>query len=114
VKEIRSAADLAINGAAPAFNEAIHVGRPNLGNRALFLSYVEQILDSEWLTNNGSMVQEFERRIAEHVGAKHCIAMCNGTLALEIAIRALGLLISQKYRRHLDARRTSAPGRAGA
>ncbi len=37
------------------------------------------------------MVQEFEKRIADHLGVKHCIAMCNGTIALEIAIRALGL-----------------------
>jgi dTDP-4-amino-4,6-dideoxygalactose transaminase len=48
-------------------------------------------LDNHWLTNNGPMVQEFERRVAEHLGVKHCVAMCNGTIALEIAIRALGL-----------------------
>jgi dTDP-4-amino-4,6-dideoxygalactose transaminase len=37
------------------------------------------------------VVQEFERRIAARLGVKHCVAMCNGTIALEIAIRALGL-----------------------
>jgi dTDP-4-amino-4,6-dideoxygalactose transaminase len=37
------------------------------------------------------MVQEFEARVAQHLGVKHCVAMCNGTIALEIAIRALGL-----------------------
>jgi dTDP-4-amino-4,6-dideoxygalactose transaminase len=36
-------------------------------------------------------VQEFERLVADLLGVKHCIAMCNGTVALEIAIRALGL-----------------------
>jgi len=36
-------------------------------------------------------VQEFEQRVAEFVGVKHCIAMCNATVALEIAIRSLGL-----------------------
>jgi len=36
-------------------------------------------------------VQEFEQRIAKRLGVKHCVAMCNGTIALEIAIRALGL-----------------------
>ena len=34
---------------------------------------------------------EFERRIAEYLEANHCVAMCNGTIALEIAIRALGM-----------------------
>lgn len=90
LKTIRSKADLAINGAPPAFDEPLHVGRPNIGNREAFLKRVNQILDSHWLTNNGPMVQEFERRIADYLGVKHCVAMCNGTIALEIAIRALG------------------------
>ncbi|MCW5567996.1 MAG: aminotransferase class I/II-fold pyridoxal phosphate-dependent enzyme [Dokdonella sp.] len=69
----------------------LHVGRPNITHRAEFLRRVEQILDNQWLTNNGPMVQELEQRIAERLGVKHCVAMCNGTIALEIAIRALGL-----------------------
>jgi len=36
-------------------------------------------------------VQEFEKKIAEFVGVKYCVAMCNATIALEIAIRALDL-----------------------
>ena len=90
-KTIHSRADLAINGAPPAFAEPLHVGRPNIGNRDAFLARVGDILDNQWLTNNGPMVQEFERRIAERTGVKHCVAMCNATIALEIAIRALGL-----------------------
>ncbi|HET9034263.1 MAG TPA: DegT/DnrJ/EryC1/StrS family aminotransferase [Dokdonella sp.] len=90
-KIIRNKADLAINGAPPAFEQPLHVGRPNIGDRDAFLQRVNQILDSQWLTNNGPMVQEFEQRIATHLGVKHCVAMCNGTIALEIAIRALGL-----------------------
>ena len=90
-KVIRSKADLAINGAPPAFDQPLHVGRPNIGDREAFLQRVNQILDNQWLTNNGPMVQEFEQRIADYLGVKHCVAMCNGTIALEIAIRALGL-----------------------
>ena len=37
------------------------------------------------------MSQEFEQRIASFLGVKHCVAMCNGTIALEIATRALDL-----------------------
>lgn len=91
VKQIRTARDLAINGAPPAFAEVVHVGRPNIGDRAAFLRRVEGILDSHWLTNHGPTVGEFERAIAHRLGVKHCVAMCNGTIALEIAIRALGL-----------------------
>ncbi len=49
------------------------------------------ILDRRWLTNNGPVVQAFEREVAQFLGVRHCVAMCNGTIALEIAIRALGL-----------------------
>lgn len=91
MKSIRNPQDLAINGAAPAFDAPLHVGRPNISNKQGFLDRAETILDNQWLTNNGPMVQEFESRIAEQLGVRHCIAMCNGTIALEIAIRALGL-----------------------
>jgi len=73
------------------FDEPIHVGRPNIGERKDFMQRVEQILDRRWLSNNGPVLQEFETRIAEYLGVKHCVAMCNGTIALEIAIRALEL-----------------------
>jgi dTDP-4-amino-4,6-dideoxygalactose transaminase len=75
----------------PIFSEALHVGRPNIGNRAALLERFNRILDNAWLTNNGPFVQEFEQRLAEFLGVKHCIAMCNGTIALELAIRALGM-----------------------
>jgi len=91
MKKIESQNDLAINGAAPAFEQPLHVGRPNIGSREAFMKYAEEIFDRRWLSNNGPVVQEFERRVAEYHGVKHCISMCNGTIALEIAIRALNL-----------------------
>jgi dTDP-4-amino-4,6-dideoxygalactose transaminase len=48
------------------------------------------MFEARWLTNNGPFVEEFERQLAEYLGVKHCIAMCNATVALEIAIRAVG------------------------
>lgn len=90
MKPIRDKNDLAVNGAAPAFDELLHVGRPNMGDRDAFLRYVNDIFDRRWLSNDGPLVQEFEARVAAHLGVKHCVAMCNGTIALEIAIRALG------------------------
>jgi dTDP-4-amino-4,6-dideoxygalactose transaminase len=71
--------------------ETIHVGRPNIGDRESFLRLVGEMFDRRWLSNNGPIVQEFERRVADYLGVRHCVAMCNGTIALEIAIRALGL-----------------------
>ena len=78
-------------GGRPAFSEPLHVGRPNIGDRAALLARINDLLDRRWLTNNGPFVQEFEQRVADFLGVKHCIAMCNATVALEIATRALGL-----------------------
>jgi dTDP-4-amino-4,6-dideoxygalactose transaminase len=90
-KTIASRADLAINGAPPAFVEPLHVGRPNIGDPELFLRLTREMLDRRWLTNNGPLVLELEQRVASYLGVRHCVAMCNGTIALEIAIRALGM-----------------------
>ena len=83
--------DLAIFGGTPAFKNELHVGQPNIGNREKFIAQVNDIFDRRWLTNGGTYVTEFEKRIAEVINVKHCIAMCNATVGLEIAIRALGL-----------------------
>lgn len=69
----------------------LHVGRPNIGDRAAFLSRVNDILDRRWLSNNGPVVQEFEKKVAEILGVKHALAMCNATASIEIAARALGM-----------------------
>lgn len=87
----RRLGDLAVLGGAPLYEEKLHVGRPNIGDRAAFMQRVESILDSRWLTNNGRYVQELESRLAGWLGVRHCVLVCNATVGLEIAIRALDL-----------------------
>ncbi|MEM8709760.1 MAG: DegT/DnrJ/EryC1/StrS family aminotransferase [Planctomycetota bacterium] len=82
---------LAYLGSRPAFDEKLHVGLPNIGDKARLMSRIEDLLDRRWLTNNGPYVQAFEKRVAEMIGVKHCIAMANGTIGLEIMTRAAGL-----------------------
>ena len=83
--------NLAIFGGAPLFSEPLHVGRPNIGDREKLLERFNDVLERRWLTNGGPCVQELERKIEAMLGVRHCIAMCNATIALEIASRALGL-----------------------
>jgi dTDP-4-amino-4,6-dideoxygalactose transaminase len=82
--------DLAALGARPAFAEPLHVGRPNVGNRERLMERIRDVVESRWFSNNGPRVQEFEREAERFLDVKHFIAMCNGTIALEIAIRAAG------------------------
>ncbi|WP_088254866.1 aminotransferase class I/II-fold pyridoxal phosphate-dependent enzyme [Fimbriiglobus ruber] len=82
---------LAILGGRPAFPDPLHVGRPNVGERAALMRRFNEMLDRNWLTNDGPLVKEFEREVAAHAGVEYCVAMCNATVALEIAIRGAGL-----------------------
>lgn len=82
---------LALFGGQVAFGEALHVGRPNIGDRDHFLTRIQEMFDQRRLSNNGPFVRELEEKLAAFLGVKHCIAMCNATIALEITARALGL-----------------------
>jgi len=73
------------------FEKPLYVGAPNIGDRQKFHQYVDEIFDRRWLTNRGQCVREFEARLCEYLGVKHCITMCNATVALEIAAKALDL-----------------------
>lgn len=81
---------LAIFGGRPTFAKPLHVGVPNIGDRERLYSRIDSILTRRVLTNGGPLVAEFEARIADLVGVRHCVAMSNGTVALEIVTRALG------------------------
>ncbi len=83
--------DLAIFGGSPVFATPLHVGRPNIGSRDAFLKRMADVFDRGWLTNNGPLVQQFEQQLCDYLGVGNAIALCNATVALEIAVRALGM-----------------------
>jgi dTDP-4-amino-4,6-dideoxygalactose transaminase len=87
----RSLRDLAVFGGTPAFHEPLHVGRPNVGDRAMLQARIDDLLDRRWLKNDGPYVREFEQRVAERTGVRHCVAMCNATTALQVLLRASGV-----------------------
>jgi len=82
---------LGIFGGTPLFNEPLVVGRPDMSSRNAMLERISDVLKSGWLTNNGPVVQEFESAICDQTGAAHCVAVCNGTMALQIMAKACGL-----------------------
>lgn len=82
---------LACLGAPPAFADKLHVGRPNIGDRARLMGLIGGILDRRWLSNSGECVRDFEQRMCAILGVRHCIPVCNATIGLEVAIRALGM-----------------------
>ena len=83
--------DLAIFGGRPAFEEELHVGRPNIGNRDRLSARLNDLLDRRWLSNDGPCVLEFEAALAARLGVRNCVAVANATTGLQIAVRAAGL-----------------------
>ncbi len=90
-KTVTHLADLAIFGAPPCFEQPLHVGAPNIGNRRKLMARINDLLNRRRLTNNGPFVRELEQKLSSFLKVKHVIAINNGTIALEIAIRALNL-----------------------
>jgi dTDP-4-amino-4,6-dideoxygalactose transaminase len=86
-----SLGELAVFTGQPAFLSPLHVGTPQRVDADGFVGRVRDILDSRWFTNDGPYVKEFERRVAEELDVEHCIAVCNGTIALELAAGAAEL-----------------------
>jgi dTDP-4-amino-4,6-dideoxygalactose transaminase len=74
-----------------AFKSPLYVGRPNIGNREKFHGRVNEIFDTRWLSNNGPMVQKFESEIANFIGIKHCVSVCNATIGMELVANAMEL-----------------------
>jgi dTDP-4-amino-4,6-dideoxygalactose transaminase len=82
--------DLACFGGPPLFDAKLYVGRPNLCPRDKLHAALDRIFDNRWLTNDGPFLQQFEKRLEEFLGVRHCIAVCNATIGLQMVYRALG------------------------
>ena len=53
--------------------------------------YVDECIDTGWISANGRFIQEFEARFAEFCGTKYALACSNGTVTLHLALKALGI-----------------------
>lgn len=69
----------------------IPVTKAYLPNKEKYKAYIDRIYESGWLTNNGSLLQELEQRLKEYLGVRHLILVANGSLALQLAYKALDL-----------------------
>jgi dTDP-4-amino-4,6-dideoxygalactose transaminase len=56
-----------------------------------YVRYLKRIWSSKWLTNNGEFVQLLEKKLAEYLKVKNLVVVSNGTVALQLALRAFEL-----------------------
>ena len=69
----------------------IPVTKPFMPPREEYQQYLQGIWERKYLTNNGPLVQELEQKLQDYLGVENLLYLSNGTIALQIAIKALGL-----------------------
>jgi len=53
--------------------------------------YVNDCIDSNWISSRGKYIQEFEDKFAHYLGVKYATGTSNGTTALHLALKSLGI-----------------------
>ena len=67
----------------------IPVYRPELGGNEM--AYVQQCLDSTWISSKGEFIDRFQSDFSRFIGAEHVVAVTNGTVALHLALLGVGI-----------------------
>ena len=52
---------------------------------------IQRAWDAQWLTNNGPLLNEFEEKLNGFLGTSDCSIVSNGTIAIQVAIKAFNL-----------------------
>ena len=55
------------------------------------LKYITECIETGWISSEGPFIKRFEDSMANYVGRKHGIAVSNGSAALDIAVKAIGI-----------------------
>lgn len=69
----------------------IPVTKPFIPPLDKYTEYLEGIWDRNWLTNNGPLVMGLESKLCDYLDVEHLLFLGNGTIAIQIAIKALKL-----------------------
>jgi dTDP-4-amino-4,6-dideoxygalactose transaminase len=72
-------------------DKIISVTRTYLPPFEEFSALLQNTWQTRWVTNQGPLAEELELRLKEYLGVKHLLLVSNGTLALQLAIKALDL-----------------------
>lgn len=67
----------------------VPVNTPLLGGNEL--KYISECIETGWISSEGPFITEFESKFSNYIGRDHGIAVSNGSAALDIAVKALGL-----------------------
>src|SRR3989344_2011930 len=69
----------------------IYISRTHLPPLKKYNKYLKRIWDTHWLTNDGELVRELERKLKKYFGVKYVVCVSNGTSAIALALRSMGI-----------------------
>ena len=69
----------------------INVTKTYLPSIEEYTAVLKRAWDKNWITNNGELVQELEQKLMDYLGVKHLLFTSNGTVPLQMALKALGI-----------------------
>lgn len=72
-------------------NKRIYLSSPHMSDEGYEQQYVQQAFDTNWIAPLGENVDQFEKELAEKVGAKAAAALSSGTAAIHMALKAAGV-----------------------
>ncbi|RKF19646.1 DegT/DnrJ/EryC1/StrS family aminotransferase [Alginatibacterium sediminis] len=71
--------------------KALLVQSPSLPDREVLNGYIDEIYKSRWLTNNGHLVQELEKKLTGYLDVPYLVLTANGTSALQLALKLFNI-----------------------
>lgn len=72
-------------------SQPVNVSRTYLPPKEKYLKYIDEIYSRGWITNGGVCLNELEKRLKEYLNAKYILSVSNGTLALQLTYKMMGL-----------------------
>ena len=79
----------ALKAVLPAGGAPIPLHEPSFGGNEW--AYVKECLDTGWVSSVGKFVDRFEQQLADYTGVKHAVAVVNGTAALHVCLKLVGV-----------------------
>lgn len=72
-------------------NSKIYLSSPHMSEEGYEMQYIQEAFDTNWIAPLGKNVNEFEKELAQKVGAKSAAALSSGTAAIHLALKAAGV-----------------------